>query len=152
MNIICIRNRFSNLAWPRIEWVGRDFANSTDYMLCMFDFLVFVGPDLELLHHPDTLITFRANELIGVISTSEAIHTKRPDFPAPLGYFALRDDFFVLKAGRYAADFLAKWRENGGDVSLTVWELGVPPMSYPTGIVWEHCAEDSLPTIQWGFE
>lgn len=110
---------------------------------------MWLGPDVELLFHCDTMVRFRQNEFVGVIQQEESIHTTRPGFPAPLGYPKVRDDFFVLKAGQYAKEFLARWRVTR-DVSQTVWELGVRPAEYPQEIIKVHVPLDARPKIEWG--
>lgn len=151
MKIAVVQNRFANLDWPDIEWLDGQMA--VDLGPGEWDFFLFLGLNVELLHHPDQLIRFRANERIGVLIEGPSIHEYLADHPAPLGMEKFRDDFWVLKAGPYAQDFLSLWREQGGSIGAVtdiVWKLGVMPIIYPPMIVSVHCDEASQPNIVWG--
>jgi hypothetical protein len=143
MKLAVVKNRFSNLSWRGFDWI----ESESEDINC--DFLLWQGPNIEILFHPLEFTKFRENELCGVLWESESIHLLRPDFPAPIGYPKWRDDFFVLKAGKYAIDFLRLWRESK-DVADTVWRLGVRPIQYPNAIIKVHCPGDAMPEIQWG--
>ena len=154
MKIVCVQNRFSNLDWPGIEWC--DDIEHNGAFIAGWDFLVYCGPNTELICHPEQLIRFREGERIGVLQEAPSIHDFIVAHPAPLGYPKWSDEFWVLKAGEYAAKFLDLWRASGGQgigiVSDIVWKLGVPPVMYPAGpdVIVGHCDENTEPLIVWG--
>jgi len=145
MNIAITKNRFSVLSWPNINWIEPTAVD----VEC--EFLVYCGPNVELLFHPELLIKFRQNEFCGVLREDESIHTKRPAFPAPLGYPKWYDGFFVLRFGKYAVEFLDLWRQTQ-DVSAIAWSLGVQPIQYPGEVLKVHCDEGDRAKIVWGME
>ena len=155
MKILCVANRFANRRWPGIEWISPPPSEPKDIgvgVCAEGDFLVYLGPDAELLHNPDILVEFRQNELLGVIGDGESIHTTVPDFPAPLGYPRFHPQFFVLKlADERAAKFLAAWQASGRDLTRAAYECGIKPIIYPAAVVKFHCPLDSQPRIAWGF-
>ena len=126
-----------------VTWVDETFQ--TDGA----DFLVFCGPRIELNYHPDSLVRFNAMEQIGVVVADVSIHDIDTAFPAPLGYPAFRDDFYIVKVGPYSEAFLAEIRK-GRSVSAVVWELGVKPVEYPSTTITVHCDPASTPEIHWG--
>lgn len=143
--IAVTRNRFTVETWPKVKFVDRGALN----VAC--DFFVYLGENVELKYHPDTLVLFRQNEPCGVILENDSIHATRPDFPGMLGHPEWRDDFFVLKYGKYAVDFLELWRKSM-DVTETVFRMGVPPCMYPSQVIKVHCPLDDEPSINYGLE
>jgi hypothetical protein len=147
MNIAVTGNRYSNLNWPGVTWV--------EEMPLQCDFFIYCAPHVEMRFHPEQFVKFRETELMGVIQEAESLHSFLSAHPAPLGYPKFRDDFFVLKNGPHADEFMNLWKESAGGVgavSDAVWRMGVKPAEYPPGILHLHCPEDSKPRIQWGLK
>jgi hypothetical protein len=143
--IACISNRFRNLDWKHI-WLPHlhnvyEFPPNTD-------FYVFLGASTELLYHPEVLIKYREDEVIGVVIEGVSLHDRVHFTTAPLGFPYFSNEFFVLKNTKKAQDILDSWKETG-EISETINQMKIKPIEYPK-VVKIHNSLDAYPTIYFG--